>query len=67
VEKILRPGSATYSLPERPTPVPSVPTLTPDFVDVYDRMTASDVKYKYENDPAFASLVDELLKQRGGI
>jgi hypothetical protein len=65
MNKVLRPGSCTYALPERKVEPPARPQLSPQFIAAYDGLTASETRYKYDHEPAFAVLVDELLKQRG--
>lgn len=70
-EKVLRPGDAY--LANHPLPIreakPEVPKIevTPEFVQAYNAMPASEVRRRYASDPAFARLVDAMLEGESDV
>lgn len=66
--KILRPGdlpSLCQPLPERIEVKQEVsPDITQEWIEMYDRMLASTAKARFQLDPAFRRLVEELEKRR---
>jgi hypothetical protein len=72
--RILRPGSMPdyIEAPEHRIleAAPAKPTLTPEFIAAFDRMSAFQAKQTYDEsqktDGIFAALVDELTDRRSG-
>ena len=64
-DRVLRPADCRdQPLPERPAVVPREPEISEDWIQDYDRTSASTVKIKYDQDPEYAKLVDLLLAKR---
>lgn len=42
------------------------PTVTAEFIQAYNGMPAGEVRKRYESDPMFAALVDEMLRRGQG-
>ena len=67
---ILRPGDlrshAVDVEPERRIPIQDnfLPTLTPEWISDFDRMSAAHAKHLYETDSVFHALADELFARR---
>jgi hypothetical protein len=63
--KVLRPGSATFYLPERPAPArETAETIPEDWIKAFDQMPSHVAQYLHDHDPVFARRVDLLLARR---
>src|ERR1700693_896892 len=57
--KVLRPGSATYYLPERPIEkATTVETLPPEWIKQFDSTPSQVAKWLYDHEPGYARKVD---------
>jgi hypothetical protein len=63
--KVLRPGSATYYLPERPADKPAtVETVSLEWIKQFDATPSHVAKWLYDHEPGYARKVDLITELR---